>query len=135
MSSSYFEHQGGWALIGFFSLGVVAIPGVEAPGSKGEFSLATGQVCPYELGAFKCVEVIAVEVIAIEVIESQTWSDSTAIIATVSLLGRSIRKYTNTTKAYLTHDATSVRKNHLTGKNHVKLVCDYYEGKRCAYHC
>lgn len=30
--------------------------------------------------------------------------------------------------AYLTHDATSVRKNHLTGKNHVKLVADYYEG-------
>jgi U1 small nuclear ribonucleoprotein C len=28
---------------------------------------------------------------------------------------------------YLTPDAASVRKNHLTGRNHVKLVCDYYE--------
>lgn len=30
---------------------------------------------------------------------------------------------------YLTPDAASVRKNHLTGKNHIKLVCDYYENQ------
>lgn len=39
-----------------------------------------------------------------------------------------VGQVTNTDLAYLTHDATSVRKNHLTGKNHVKFVCDYYEG-------
>lgn len=36
---------------------------------------------------------------------------------------------TDANPAYLTHDATSVRKNHLSGKNHVKHVCDYYEDK------
>jgi hypothetical protein len=107
----------------------VAIPGGRPSAQKGNFHWLLG-VFVLRLGAFK-----GFEVIAIEVIESQSWSDSTATIATVSLLGCSIRKHTNTTKAYLTHDATSVRKNHLTGKNHVKLVCDYYEGKCCVYHC
>ncbi|ODV75122.1 Yhc1p [Cyberlindnera jadinii NRRL Y-1542] len=39
------------------------------------------------------------------------------------------RFYCDYCNSYLTHDAASVRKNHLTGKNHVKLVCDYYEEK------
>ncbi|KAH3671176.1 hypothetical protein WICMUC_004772 [Wickerhamomyces mucosus] len=40
-----------------------------------------------------------------------------------------VRFYCDYCKSYLTHDAASVRKNHLSGKNHVKLVCDYYEEK------
>ncbi|KAH3684577.1 hypothetical protein WICPIJ_004467 [Wickerhamomyces pijperi] len=40
-----------------------------------------------------------------------------------------VRFYCDYCKSYLTHDAASVRKNHLTGKNHIKLVCDYYEEK------
>ncbi|CDO91746.1 unnamed protein product [Kluyveromyces dobzhanskii CBS 2104] len=32
-------------------------------------------------------------------------------------------------KSYLTHDTASVRKSHLLGKNHIRLVADYFKNK------
>lgn len=37
--------------------------------------------------------------------------------------------YCDYCKSYLTHDKMSVRKSHLSGKNHIKLYCAYYEEK------
>ena len=37
--------------------------------------------------------------------------------------------YCDYCKSYLTHDKMSVRKSHLSGKNHIKLYCSYYEEK------
>lgn len=37
--------------------------------------------------------------------------------------------YCDYCKSYLTHDTISVRKSHLTGKNHIRYYCNYYEGK------
>lgn len=37
--------------------------------------------------------------------------------------------YCDYCKSYLTHDKTSVRKSHLSGKNHIRLYCSYYETK------
>lgn len=37
--------------------------------------------------------------------------------------------YCDYCKSYLTHDKLSVRKSHLSGKNHIKLYCAYYEEK------
>lgn len=37
--------------------------------------------------------------------------------------------YCDYCKSYLTHDTMSVRKSHLSGKNHIKFYCSYYEEK------
>ncbi|QEU58428.1 hypothetical protein KDRO_A04460 [Kluyveromyces lactis] len=37
-----------------------------------------------------------------------------------------VRFYCWYCKSYLTHDTASVRKSHLLGKNHIRLVADYY---------
>lgn len=37
-----------------------------------------------------------------------------------------VRFYCPYCKSYLTHDTASVRKSHLVGKNHIRLVADYY---------
>lgn len=37
--------------------------------------------------------------------------------------------YCDYCKSYLTHDKMSVRKSHLSGKNHIKNYCVYYEEK------
>ncbi|KAM9931298.1 hypothetical protein OXX80_009047 [Metschnikowia pulcherrima] len=37
--------------------------------------------------------------------------------------------YCDYCKSYLTHDKMSVRKSHLSGRNHIKLYCSYYEEK------
>lgn len=37
-----------------------------------------------------------------------------------------VRFYCLYCKSYLTHDTASVRKSHLQGKNHIRLVADYY---------
>lgn len=37
--------------------------------------------------------------------------------------------YCDYCKSYLTHDKASVRKSHLSGKNHIKFYCSYYETK------
>lgn len=35
--------------------------------------------------------------------------------------------YCDYCKSYLTHDTMSVRKSHLSGRNHIRLYCQYYE--------
>lgn len=37
--------------------------------------------------------------------------------------------YCDYCKSYLTHDKMSVRKSHLSGKNHIRYYCAYYEEK------
>ncbi|OBA23856.1 zf-U1-domain-containing protein [Metschnikowia bicuspidata var. bicuspidata NRRL YB-4993] len=37
--------------------------------------------------------------------------------------------YCDYCKSYLTHDKMSVRKSHLSGRNHIKFYCSYYEEK------
>lgn len=37
--------------------------------------------------------------------------------------------YCDYCKSYLTHDKMSVRKSHLSGKNHIRYYCNYYEEK------
>lgn len=37
--------------------------------------------------------------------------------------------YCDYCKSYLTHDKISVRKSHLSGKNHIRNYCVYYEEK------
>lgn len=37
--------------------------------------------------------------------------------------------YCDYCKSYLTHDKISVRKSHLSGKNHIRFYCSYYETK------
>lgn len=37
--------------------------------------------------------------------------------------------YCDYCKSYLTHDTLSVRKFHLSGKNHIRYYCNYYEQK------
>ncbi|CAN3374667.1 hypothetical protein DIURU_000063 [Diutina rugosa] len=37
--------------------------------------------------------------------------------------------YCDYCRTYLTHDKPSVRKNHLTGRTHLKLYCQHYEQK------
>lgn len=37
-----------------------------------------------------------------------------------------VRFYCSYCKSYLTHDTASVRRSHLIGKNHIRLVADYY---------
>lgn len=39
------------------------------------------------------------------------------------------RYYCDYCKSYLTHDTMSVRKLHLTGRNHIRYYCNYYENK------
>ncbi|CCH58764.1 hypothetical protein TBLA_0A09810 [Henningerozyma blattae CBS 6284] len=40
-----------------------------------------------------------------------------------------VRYYCEYCHSYLTHDTLSVRNSHLVGKNHIKMVADYYRNK------
>lgn len=49
--------------------------------------------------------------------------------ATVPQTTSMARYYCEYCHSYLTHDTLSVRKSHLVGKNHLRIVADYYRNK------